>query len=133
MAKVGSPPPGTSVAELLWSLVYTPEFLEAHRSELAREAGAVRFPTTTQGYRLQAEAAMAFNVYDRLPEIRVPTLVMAGSRDELMPPKNAEIIASRIPGARRRIFEGAAHAFTRERSEESVGAILEFLESVEKS
>ena len=133
MAKVGSPPPGTSVAEVLWSLVYTPEFLEAHRTELAREAGAIRFPTTTQGYRLQAEAAMAFNVYDRLPEVRAPTLVMAGSRDALMPPGNAEIIASRIPGAHLRVFEGAAHAFTREREEESAEAILGFLDSVEKS
>ena len=131
MMQVGNPPPGKTVAEVLWSLVYTPEFLTEHRSELTREAAAIRHPTTTQGYRLQAEAALKFNVYDRLPEIKVPTLVMAGSQDALMPPRNAEIIAGRIPGARLRIFEGAAHAFTREREEDAVRTMLDFLSDVE--
>ena len=130
LATLGDPPPGTSALEILWSLMYTPEYLTTHRAELEREATEVRHPTTPLGYRRQAEASLRFNVYDRLPEIRVPTLVLAGSRDALLPAGNAEIIAHRIPGAKLHIFEGAGHGFTRERPEESVQVILDFLSTV---
>lgn len=131
LASLANPPEGTSAMELLWSVLYTPEFLAAHRAELAREAAAVRFPTTPLGYRRQAEASMRFNVYNRLPEIRAPTLVLAGSRDALIPPGNAALLADRIPGARLHIFEGAGHGFTRERPEESAAVVREFLLSAE--
>jgi pimeloyl-ACP methyl ester carboxylesterase len=133
MAQMGNPPPGTSIVEILWSIVDTPEYLAAHRDELAREAAAIRYPTSPEMFRRQAEAVMKFNVYDRLPEIRVPTLVMAGTRDVLMPPGNAEILASRIPGASLRVMEGAPHALTREREGEAVRAIVEFLSSVDRA
>lgn len=131
LARLANPPEGTSAMELMWSVLYTPEFLAAHRAELEREAAAVRFPTTPLGYRRQAEASLRFNVYDRLPEIRAPTLVLAGSRDALIPPGNAAILADRIPGARLHIFEGAGHGFTRERPEESAAVVREFLLSAE--
>lgn len=127
LAGVGS---GLAAQRILWSLEYTPEFLERHRSELEREAAAVRFPTQPLGLRRQMEASMKFDSYDRLPDIQVPTLVMAGSLDTLMRPENARLIASRIPKARLYIVEGAGHGFTRERTEESVGAILGFLSAV---
>jgi len=133
LATLANPSAGSSPLEVLWSVSYTPEFLAAHRAELVREAAAVRYPPTPQGYRLQAEASMKFNSYDRLPKIQVPTLVMAGSRDLLMPPGNARLIASRIPGAQLHIFEGAGHGFTRERPEESVKLISDFLSAVESS
>ena len=128
LATVVNPPSGTSPLEVLWSLEYSPEYLREHRAELLREAATIRYPTTSDGYRRQAEAALTFDSYDRLPEIRAPTLVMAGTRDVLMPPKNARIIAERIPGARLRLFDGAGHGFTREKSEEATVEILRFLE-----
>ena len=133
LASLSIPPAGTSPVELLRSILYTPEFLAAHRSDLEREARAVRRPTTFPGYRRQAEASMRFDVYDRRPEIRVPALVMTGSRDALIPPGSATVIAERFPGAELHIFEGAGHGFTRERPEESARVILEFLSKVEGS
>jgi len=111
-------------------MVYSPEFLRDHEAELLDEGRKVRYPTSLMGYRHQQEAVMAFDTYDRLPEIRVPTLVMAGSADMLIPPENARILASRIPAARLRIFEGAGHGFTRERMTEATRDMLDFLEAV---
>jgi 3-oxoadipate enol-lactonase len=133
IAQLARPQPGIAAQEILWNLEYTPEFLDSHREELEREAASVRYPTTPIGFRRQAEASMRFDSYDRLPNIRVPTLVMAGSRDILMRPENARLIANRIPGARLHIVEGAGHGFTREKSDESVKVILEFLSSEEGS
>jgi len=133
LAQLARPQPGITAQEILWSVEYTPEFLESHRAELEREAASVRYPTSPIGFRRQSEASMSFDSYDRLPSIRTPTLVLAGSRDILMRPENARLIASRVPGARLHIVEGAAHGFTREKPAESINVILEFLSSVDAS
>src|SRR5207249_4948452 len=36
---------------------------------------------------------------ERLPQLHAPTLVVAGTLDEVLPPGNAVILAERIPGA----------------------------------
>ena len=133
LSRLASVPPGLAAQEILWSVEYTPEYLENHRGLLEQEATAVRYPTSPIGFRRQAEASMGFDSYERLPSIRVPTLVMAGSRDTLMRPENARLIADRIPGARLYIVEGAGHGLTREKPDESVRVILDFLSRVEAS
>jgi len=50
-----------------------------------------------------------FDVADRLWRIDVPTLVLAGSRDVIVPPSRQRALASAIPGARFEILEGAGH------------------------
>ena len=50
-----------------------------------------------------------FDVADRLWQIDVPTLVLAGSRDAIVPPGRQRDLASAIPGARFEIVEGAGH------------------------
>jgi pimeloyl-ACP methyl ester carboxylesterase len=44
-----------------------------------------------------------------LARIRVPTLVMAGSADELAPLHHSELLARSIPGARLEVLAGAPH------------------------
>ncbi len=39
-------------------------------------------------------------VTDRLGEIRVPTLVLAGGQDQVVPLASTQMVAERIPGAR---------------------------------
>ena len=51
-------------------------------------------------YRAQLKAILLWQAYSRLPQIKAPTLVIHGLKDRLVPPKNSEIIASRIPGAK---------------------------------
>jgi len=50
-----------------------------------------------------------FDVSDRLWRIDVPTLVLAGSRDVIVPPTRQRALASAIPGASFEILEGAGH------------------------
>jgi 3-oxoadipate enol-lactonase len=51
----------------------------------------------------------AFDVTDRLWRIDVPTLVLAGSRDVIVPPARQRALASAIPGASFELLEGAGH------------------------
>jgi len=71
-----------------------------------------------------------FNVMDRLHEIRVPTLVLSGSRDVLTPPKYGQFLADHIAGARHVIIEGGTHFFFAEKPEQTNRAIDNFLKTM---
>ena len=62
------------------------------------------------GYSRQLEARRTHDVWDRLPLVTAPTLVQAGRFDGIAPPANSAAIASRIPGAELREYDGG-HAF----------------------
>lgn len=54
-------------------------------------------------------ACNAFDVTERLGEIAVPLLAITGDRDVMTPPKYAQALADRVPGAAARILPGAGH------------------------
>lgn len=63
-----------------------------------------------RGERGQLEARSHHDVYDRLPRITCPTLVASGRYDGIAPVANGEAIASQIPGAEMRTYDGG-HVF----------------------
>jgi 3-oxoadipate enol-lactonase len=75
----------------------------------------------------QAAAGAAFDVWDRVGEIRAPTLVLTGDEDAVVDPRNSELLAQRIPGARLEVFPGTGHLFFWERPERFVQVVAEFL------
>ena len=84
-------------------------------------------PTPWETFGRQFLAIQSFDTYERLSQVRAPTLLVHGDRDILIPPENAEILRQRIPGSQARIVPGAAHCFFWEKPGESAGAIVEFL------
>ncbi|MCP9484305.1 MAG: alpha/beta hydrolase [Gaiellaceae bacterium MAG52_C11] len=64
---------------------------------------------------------------ERLAEVRVPTLVVAGSEDVADIKAIAEKLAVEIPGARLETIEGAGHLPSLERPRELNRLLLEFL------
>ena len=68
-----------------------------------------------------------WSVMDRLGEIHVPTLVMAGRDDFLFPPESQALLAAGLPNAQLRIIERAGHNPQSERPAETVGAVAQFL------
>jgi len=77
----------------------------------------------TENYRSQATATFAFNVWDRLHEITVPTTVVSGALDTIVPVLSARIIRQAIPHATLRIVEGSGH-FVNLEAPEAFNAIL---------
>jgi pimeloyl-ACP methyl ester carboxylesterase len=68
------------------------------------------------------------NAYERdssvaLADITVPTLVLHGRQDTIVPLKIGELTARAIPGAELVILEGVGHAPTMTRLQEVVAAI----------
>jgi len=66
------------------------------------------------------------DTYEHLPEIKVPTLVIAGDADRVVPAENSRILASRIPEAELVIFDNTGHSFA-EAGGEFVRTIRGFL------
>jgi len=76
----------------------------------------------------EAAARMLESAYEHesklpLADITVPTLVICGSKDAIVPPKVGEQIAKAIPGAELVILEGVGHAPTMTSPEKVVEAI----------
>lgn len=71
-----------------------------------------------------------WTIMDRLSEIRVPTLVMAGRHDFLFPPEHQAILADRLPNAKMVLIERAGHNPQMERPAEVIRAIRDFMASV---
>jgi proline iminopeptidase len=68
-----------------------------------------------------------WTVMDRLGEITVPTLVMAGRDDFVFPPEHQLELAAGIPDARLRIIERAGHSPHLEQPTEVMEAIRDFI------
>jgi pimeloyl-ACP methyl ester carboxylesterase len=108
--------------------LFTPEFLASPGPGFIQYAGAaMQYPSSLTGLRGQGEAIYAFDAYDDLPKIAVPTLVLAADGDTLIDPRNSEILAGRIPGAELQIMQGVRHGFTAERPDEVNERLLAFI------
>jgi pimeloyl-ACP methyl ester carboxylesterase len=75
------------------------------------------------GFGLMPEAA-AFE--DKLPRLNVPTLILFGAHDKVVPPANASLLAEKIAGSKVLIFPDAGHFFPIEIAEAASRTITDF-------
>jgi len=96
-------------------------------TELVEELLARRItnPPDPAGWQAQAAAGMGFEGVGA--PIDAPTLIVAGTADNVVDYRNADLLAARIPGSRVELLEGAGHLFFWERPDESVAIIDGFL------
>jgi len=71
-----------------------------------------------------------WTVMDRLGEIKLPTLVVAGRHDFLFPPEHQAILANRLPNAHLEIIERAGHNPHMEQPAPVIEVIKSFLADV---
>jgi len=110
------------------SVTFSATFVELHPDKINDWLiKGAESPPSPMGFKRQAEAAAGFDTYDRLPQIRVPTLILAGTADQLIPSENSRILASRIPNAKLVLFEGAGHGYLWEAEEEANCIVHDFL------
>jgi proline iminopeptidase len=71
-----------------------------------------------------------WSVMDRLGEITVPTLVMAGRDDFLFPPEHQVMLANGVANGRLHIVERAGHNPHEERTAEVMAAVRDFIKPI---
>ena len=114
-----------------FKVAISPEFVRAY-PDVVDQLVAWRSvnPTPRYAWERQFAAARAFNVESQLNKINVPTLVITGSEDIVVPPQNSIMLAERISGAQLVIIPGGGHLFFIENAEEFNGTVLEFLKEI---
>ena len=80
-----------------------------------------------ESYRKTLEASVAQDRDAPIENIRVPTLIVAGEKDQVYPPELARGMASRIPGAELATMKGAGHLANLEQPDEFNRILLDFL------
>ena len=86
--------------------------------------------TTPENFMRQLQAIMTWQgTYQRLSNIKVPTLVIGGRNDRLIPCANSKIIADAIPNAKLVELEDSSHIFPTDQPEKSIEVILGFLQN----
>jgi 3-oxoadipate enol-lactonase len=115
-----------AVADTVIGRWFTPELQDEEPQTMARFR-AMLAATPPEGYARCCEALGAWDARERVSAIAVPVLVVAGEDDPAISVEQAQLVASRVPGARLRILERAAHLANVERAEAFTNAVLDHL------
>jgi pimeloyl-ACP methyl ester carboxylesterase len=71
-----------------------------------------------------------FDVSDRVKEIRLPTLILVGSADQMTPPKYGQYLHEQISGAQLVVIQDGGHMMAIEKPVEVTQAVTRFLETL---
>ncbi|MDE2561045.1 MAG: alpha/beta fold hydrolase [Sphingomonadales bacterium] len=88
---------------------------------------AIRAPSA-MGWACQVGAFTGWSSLPFLPLLDVPTLVMADSDDQIVPPVNAQVLHQAIPDSRIEMFEGGGHLFMLSQQSRFVSVLRHFLD-----
>lgn len=122
------PPTARAPKDQPWRTLYAPGFPDRHPEHVREDLRVGRAqPDHPIGGRRQWEAMDGFDSFGRLPALRVPTLVLHGTEDQLIPVESARRLAARIPGAELMLLEGAGHVYHSEQPAEADAAVLDFV------
>ena len=84
-------------------------------------------PPSLKGCEGQAAYAESFDTYERLAGIKIPTLILHGTEDVILPVENAKILAKEIPQAELILFEKTGHGMNVQVNKLWTQKIIEFL------
>ncbi len=107
-----------------WEINVSSTFADDDDAYKRYVANAMRRSVAVEVILRQAQAIFAHDTSARLGEIALPTLVVHGTADQLLPVENGRMIARLIPGAQLEIFDGVGHLFFWERPQRSAELML---------
>jgi pimeloyl-ACP methyl ester carboxylesterase len=83
--------------------------------------------TGKPGFTDALRASLEYDFRDRLPEIGVPTLIVWGEKDSIIPVQDAQEFERLIPDSRKVVMKDTGHVSMAERPETFNDLIMEFL------
>ena len=81
-----------------------------------------------QALRQRFAQAPSGELHERIGELQLPTLIIWGARDRLIPPDNAERFAADIAGSQRVLFDDLGHVPQEEDAQRTVAVLIAFLQ-----
>ena len=125
---------GLSPEEILrkdMDIYFSDRFIEG-QSEKIKEfiETSLRYYQPPDAFMRQFAACLKHDTVKRLNRITVPTLIMAGDDDPLVPPENSQILKELIPHAELIFFPGKRHCFFIEEAEKFNQSVTSFFRSI---
>ncbi|HEV8713895.1 MAG TPA: alpha/beta fold hydrolase [Candidatus Binatia bacterium] len=115
-------------AVVMTKVAVTPWFMQKHMDVLLQlNQLSLQHPTPQHGMVCQMQAIQGHDTYERLPQVSVPTLVITGKEDGLVPPENSVTLAQRIPNADLAILANGSHLFNIELPETTAETVKGFI------
>jgi pimeloyl-ACP methyl ester carboxylesterase len=105
------------VFRAMWELNLSPTFRAEESRYADFTAMAAALPARRQTIQLQIQAIVAHDTSAQLGAIEVPTQIVHGDLDRILPVDNGRDIDARMPSARLEILEGVGHMFWWEQPE----------------
>jgi 3-oxoadipate enol-lactonase len=105
---------------------FTAPFRE-QRNDVVEPVRTMIRRTPPQGYAGCCAAISALDLTDRLPAIKIPTLVVVGEEDQGTPVAASQAIQAKIAGSQLEILKSAAHLANMEQPEAFTKALTTFL------
>lgn len=110
------------------SLLSKPDEALVQRSPTLTEA-RLRYPPSLLGYAGQLWAGSLWSSLTWLPSVRVPTLILHGGGDELVPPANGVQLARLLPDGRLHVLPGEGHFLVFDRDSGTIPLLEDFFSS----
>jgi 3-oxoadipate enol-lactonase len=119
--------------KMRYSVAYSPQFLLENKPLLKQiQEWTEQNPQPVTARLHQAAASISFNVEEEVKQISAPTLILQGSSDLMVLPKNAEMLADNISTSKLVLIDGGPHLSIFEHYDKINNTILNFLDEVEK-
>jgi 3-oxoadipate enol-lactonase len=115
------------------SVSTAPGWAERH-PEMIEEWTKWRMANPIEPAAYQAQLAIGLSLYPeaaafegRLSKVNVPTLILAGEHDKVVPPENASLLSAKIAGSRVVILPVTGHFFPIEIPDAASQAVIQFI------
>ena len=108
---------------------FTASFREGRKDVVDTVRAMIR-ATKPQGYAGCCHAIAALDLTDKLPAIKIPTLIVVGEEDQGTPVAASQAIHAKIAGSELQVLKSAAHLANLEQPEAFTAALTSFLSRV---
>lgn len=111
-------------------IYFSDDFVEQHPQKIEEFiAISLRHHQPADAFFRQFDACLRHDTVDRLSRLSVPTLIMTGDGDPLVPPENSYILKELIPQAELVVFPGGHHCAMIEKADQFNQTVIDFFQS----
>jgi len=112
-------------------IYFSDKFITEHPEKISEFIEiSLRYYQPPDAFERQFAACLKHDTFKHLKHITMPTLIMSGDDDPLVPPENSQILKELIPHAELILFPGKRHCFFIEEPEKFNQTVTSFLRSI---
>ncbi|KAF0191909.1 MAG: alpha/beta hydrolase, partial [bacterium] len=90
---------------------FAQDFQESSEKEMEKIVNLrLANPIITSAYLSQLQAAITFDIERQLANLEIPTLIVTGDKDLMVPPENSYNLAKTIPNSKLAVVDGIGHS-----------------------